>query len=80
MRCHRGLFAPDHPVLLNFPNGRLHFFHRALGRKGFIAFTGLIVLAARALFLMNALAGRIWGLSLSADGLDRPVLCARALG
>ncbi|WP_156436354.1 cytochrome c oxidase accessory protein CcoG [Bradyrhizobium pachyrhizi] len=60
VRWHRGLGAPDQAVLLDFPNRRFYFFFIELWPQELYYFTGLLVLAAIALFLMNALGGRIW--------------------
>ncbi|MBP2431768.1 cytochrome c oxidase accessory protein FixG [Bradyrhizobium japonicum] len=60
VRWHRGLGAPDQAVLIDFPNRRFYFFFIELWPQEIYYFTGLLVLAAFALFLMNALGGRIW--------------------
>ncbi|MGY3591577.1 hypothetical protein ACVIF9_010254 [Bradyrhizobium sp. USDA 4350] len=60
VRWRRGLGAPDQAVLLDFPNRRFYFFFIELWPQELYYFTGLLVLAALALFLMNALGGRIW--------------------
>ncbi|WP_407151036.1 cytochrome c oxidase accessory protein CcoG [Bradyrhizobium sp. ORS 86] len=60
MRWHRGLGAPDQAVLIDFPNRRFYFFFIELWPQEVYYFTGLLVLAAFTLFLMNALGGRIW--------------------
>ena len=60
VRWHRGLGAPDQAVLIDFPNRRFYFFFIELWPQEVYYFTGLLVLAAFALFLMNALGGRIW--------------------
>ncbi|MHC2424895.1 cytochrome c oxidase accessory protein FixG [Bradyrhizobium elkanii] len=60
VRWHRGLGAPDQAVLIDFPNRRFYFFFIELWPQEIYYFTGLLVLAALALFLMNALGGRIW--------------------
>ncbi|WP_431015646.1 cytochrome c oxidase accessory protein CcoG [Bradyrhizobium pachyrhizi] len=60
VRWHRGLGAPDQAVLIDFPNRRFYFFFIELWPQEIYYFTGLLVLAALALFLMNALVGRIW--------------------
>ncbi|NEV00386.1 cytochrome c oxidase accessory protein CcoG [Bradyrhizobium uaiense] len=60
VRWNRGLGAPDQAVLIDFPNRRFYFFFIELWPQEIYYFTGLLVLAALALFLMNALGGRIW--------------------
>ncbi|MCP1835189.1 cytochrome c oxidase accessory protein FixG [Bradyrhizobium sp. USDA 4532] len=60
VRWRRGLSVPDQAVLLDFPNRRFYFFFIELWPQELYYFTGLLVLAALALFLMNALGGRIW--------------------
>ncbi|MBR0794989.1 cytochrome c oxidase accessory protein CcoG [Bradyrhizobium jicamae] len=60
VRWHRGLGAPDQAVLIDFPNRRFYFFFIELWPQEVYYFTGLLVLAAFTLFLMNALGGRIW--------------------
>src|SRR6201990_2796080 len=60
VRWHRGLGAPDQAVLIDFPNRRFYFFFIELWPQEVYYFTGLLILAAVTLFLMNALGGRIW--------------------
>ena len=60
VRWNRGLAAPDQAVLIDFPNRRFYFFFIELWPQEVYYFTGLLILAAFALFLMNALGGRIW--------------------
>ena len=60
VRWNRGLGAPDQAVLIDFPNRRFYFFFIELWPQEVYYFTGLLILAAMALFLMNALGGRIW--------------------
>jgi cytochrome c oxidase accessory protein FixG len=60
VRWNRGLGAPDQAVLIDFPNKRFYFFFIELWPQEVYYFTGLLVLAAVTLFLMNALGGRIW--------------------
>src|ERR1700740_618436 len=59
-RWNRGLGAPDQAVLIDFPNRRFYFFFVELWPQEVYYFTGLLILAAVTLFLMNALGGRIW--------------------
>jgi cytochrome c oxidase accessory protein FixG len=60
VRWHRGLGAPDQAVLIDFPNRRFYFFFIELWPQEVYYLTGLLILAAFSLFLMNALGGRIW--------------------
>ncbi|MBV9565225.1 MAG: cytochrome c oxidase accessory protein CcoG [Bradyrhizobium sp.] len=60
VRWNRGLGAPDQAVLIDFPNRRFYFFFIELWPQEVYYFTGLLILAAIALFLMNAIGGRIW--------------------
>jgi len=60
LRWNRGLGAPSQAVLIDFPNRRFYFFFIELWPQEVYYFTGLLILAAFALFLMNALGGRIW--------------------
>lgn len=60
VRWNRGLGAPDQAVLIDFQSQRFYFFFIKLWPQEFYYFTGLLILAAFTLFLMNALGGRIW--------------------
>src|ERR1043165_3008733 len=60
VRWNRGLGAPDQAVLVDLPNSRFYFFFIELWPQEVYYFTGLLILAALTLFLMNALGGRIW--------------------
>ena len=60
IRWDRGPGAPSQAVLLDLPNRRFYFFFIEIWPQEVYYFTGLLVLAALALFLMNAVAGRIW--------------------
>src|SRR5579871_6653766 len=60
VRWNRGLGAPSQAVLIDFPNRRFYFFFIELWPQEVYYFTGLLILAAMTLFLMNALGGRIW--------------------
>jgi cytochrome c oxidase accessory protein FixG len=59
IRWDRGPNAPDQAILVDLANGRLYFFIEIWPQEVYYL-TGLLVLAALALFLMNAVAGRIW--------------------
>ncbi|HEX5845881.1 MAG TPA: 4Fe-4S binding protein, partial [Rhodoplanes sp.] len=60
VRWDRGPNAPSQAVLVDFPNRRFYFFFIELWPQEVYYFTGLLVIAAMALFLMNAIGGRIW--------------------
>jgi len=60
VRWDRGPGLPDQAVLVDFPHRRFYFFFIELWPQEVYYFTGLLIIAAMALFLMNAVAGRIW--------------------
>ncbi len=60
VRWHRGLNAPSQAVLIDLPNKRFYFFFIELWPQEVYYFTGLLIVAALTLFLMNAVGGRIW--------------------
>ena len=60
VRWDRGPNAPSQAVLIDFPARRFYFFFIELWPQEIYYLTGLLILAAIALFLMNAVAGRIW--------------------
>ncbi len=60
IRWDRGPGAPSQAVLIDLPNRRFYFFFIEIWPQEVYYLTGLLVLAALALFLMNAVAGRIW--------------------
>src|SRR5229473_482217 len=60
VRWNRGLGAPDQALLIDLPNSRFYFFFIELWPQEVYYFTGLLIVAAMALFLMNAIGGRIW--------------------
>src|SRR5215471_18539594 len=60
VRWDRGPDAPNQAVLVDFPNRRFYFFFIELWPQEVYYFTGLLIIAAVALFLMNAVGGRIW--------------------
>ncbi len=60
VRWDRGPNAPSQAVLVDFPNRRFYFFFIELWPQEVYYFTGLLVIAAMALFLMNAIGGRVW--------------------
>ena len=60
VRWDRGPFAPAQAVLVDMPNRRFYFFFIEIWPQEVYYLTGLLILAAMALFLMNAVAGRVW--------------------
>jgi len=60
VRWDRGPNAPSQAVLVDLPNSRFYFFFIEIWPQEVYYFTGLLVLAALILFLMNAVAGRVW--------------------
>jgi cytochrome c oxidase accessory protein FixG len=60
LRWDRGLNAPNQAVLVDLPNRRLYFFFVEIWPQEIYYLTGLLILAAITLFLMNAVAGRVW--------------------
>ncbi|MDE2578789.1 MAG: cytochrome c oxidase accessory protein CcoG [Hyphomicrobiales bacterium] len=60
IRWDRGPGLPNQAVLVDFEHRRFYFFFIQLWPQEVYFFTGLLVLAALALFMMNAIAGRIW--------------------
>ena len=60
LRWDRGPALPDQFALIDFANQRLFFGPMEIWAQEFYYVTGLLVLAALALFLVTALAGRVW--------------------
>ena len=60
VRWDRGPDAPHQAVLVDLPGRRFYFFFIELWPQEVYYFTGLLIVAAMALFLMNAVAGRLW--------------------
>ena len=60
VRWDRGPDAPNQAVLVDFPNSRFYFFFIEIWPQEVYYFTGLLIIAAMVLFLMNAVGGRIW--------------------
>ncbi len=60
LRWNRGPSLPDQAVLLDFENQRIFFGPLEIWAQEFYYVTGLLVLASLALFLVTALAGRVW--------------------
>ncbi len=60
VRWGRGPGLPSQAVLVDFPHRRFYFFFIELWPQEVYYFTGLLIIAAMALFLTNAVAGRVW--------------------
>ena len=60
IRWDRGPNAPDQAVLVDIAARRAYFFFIEIWPQEVYYLTGLLVMAAVTLFLMNAVAGRIW--------------------
>lgn len=60
LRWHRGPDLSDQAVLLDVAHNRFFFFFLEIWPQEFYFVTGLLVLAALSLFLVTALAGRVW--------------------
>ena len=60
LRWDRGPNLPDQAVLIDMPARRFYFFFIEIWPQEVYYFTGLLIIAAITLFLMNAVAGRVW--------------------
>ncbi len=60
IRLDRGPGLPDQAFLLDFAHQRLYFFWLEIWAQEFYYVTGILILSALALFLVTALAGRVW--------------------
>ena len=60
VRWDRGPNAPHQAVLIDFPNNRFYFFFIEIWPQEVYYLTGLLIVASMVLFLMNAVAGRVW--------------------
>jgi len=60
VRWHRGPNEASQAVLADFAHSRFYFFFIELWPQEVYYFTGVLILAALALFLSNALFGRVW--------------------
>ncbi|WP_112664143.1 cytochrome c oxidase accessory protein CcoG [Microvirga flavescens] len=60
IRWDRGPNAPDQAILVDLANNRFYFFFIEIWPQEVYYITGLLILASLALFLMNAVAGRLW--------------------
>ncbi len=54
------MHLPNQAVMVDFERKRFYFFFIELWPQEVYYFTGLLVMAALSLFLMNAIAGRLW--------------------
>jgi cytochrome c oxidase accessory protein FixG len=60
VRWDRGPDAPSQAVLVDIEHSRFYFFFIQIWPQEFYYITGLLIVAALTLFLMNAVAGRLW--------------------
>lgn len=60
LRWDRGPNAPSQALLIDLPHRRAYFFFIEIWPQEVYYLTGLLIIAAMTLFLMNAMAGRIW--------------------
>ena len=60
MRWDRGPGAPDQAILIDMTGRRAYFFNIEIWPQEVYYVTGLLLIAAISLFLMSALAGRVW--------------------
>ena len=60
IRWNRGGGLPDQAILIDMANGRLFFFGLEIWPQELYLVTGLLVVAALALFLVSSIAGRVW--------------------
>ena len=60
LRWDRGPTLPDQAFLLDFEHQRLYMFGLEIWAQEFYYVTGILILSSLALFLVTALAGRVW--------------------
>lgn len=60
IRWDRGPTLPNQAVLVDLEHGRFYFFFIKLWPQEVYYFTGLLILGALVVFLLNALFGRVW--------------------
>jgi cytochrome c oxidase accessory protein FixG len=60
VRWDRGPNLPNQAVLIDFERTRFYFFFIEIWPQEFYYLTGLLIIAAVTLFLMNSVAGRVW--------------------
>lgn len=60
LRWDRGPHAPDQAILIDMPARRAYFFFIEIWPQEVYYLTGILILAAVALFFVTSLAGRVW--------------------
>ncbi len=60
LRWDRGPFAPDQAVLIDLPNRKAYWFWIEIWPQEVYILTGILILAAIALFFVTSLFGRVW--------------------
>ncbi len=60
IRWDRGPFAPDQAVLIDLPNRKAYWFGIEIWPQEVYILTGILILAAIALFFVTSLLGRVW--------------------
>ncbi len=60
LRWHRGVNQPNQAVLLDLSHERFYFFNLEFWPQDIYYLTGLMIIAAVALFLVTSLIGRVW--------------------
>jgi cytochrome c oxidase accessory protein FixG len=60
LRWDRGAGAPDQAILIDLPGRRAYFFFIEIWPQEVYYLTGLLIIAALALFFASALLGRVW--------------------
>ena len=60
LRWHRGVNQPDQAVLLSIFHERFYFFNLEFWPQDIYYLTGLLIMAAIALFLVTSVIGRVW--------------------
>lgn len=60
MRWDRGEFAPDQAILIDMPARKAYFFFIEIWPQEVFYLTGILILAALALFFVTSLFGRVW--------------------
>lgn len=60
IRWDRGANAPDQAILIDIPHSRAYFFFIEIWPQEVYYITGLLILAAVALFFVTSLFGRVW--------------------
>jgi cytochrome c oxidase accessory protein FixG len=60
LRWDRGPYLPDQAVLVDIPGRKFYFFFFEVWPQEVFVFTGLLLLAAFALFFVTSIVGRVW--------------------